>query len=99
GEATTREVLEEESRIIQFAREGKGTMRPLGGAGVGAAAGYRAPYLGLEDRNVSINTSAASTVKIPVPLESHAGASGGQQPLFNTATLSDEQQAVCKHIW
>jgi hypothetical protein len=29
GEATTREVLAEESRIIAFAREGRGTMRPL----------------------------------------------------------------------
>jgi len=29
-EATTREVLEQEGRIIDFAREGKGTMRPLG---------------------------------------------------------------------
>jgi len=31
GEATTREVLAEEGRIIDFAREGKGTMRPLAG--------------------------------------------------------------------
>src|ERR1019366_2573044 len=30
GEATTRDVLAEEGRIIQFAREGRGTMRPLG---------------------------------------------------------------------
>lgn len=31
GEATTRSVLEEEGRIIAFAAEGRGTMRPLGG--------------------------------------------------------------------
>ena len=30
GEATTRDVLAEEGRIIQFAREGRGKMRPLG---------------------------------------------------------------------
>jgi conjugative relaxase-like TrwC/TraI family protein len=30
GEATTREVLAEESRIIQFALSGRGSMRPLG---------------------------------------------------------------------
>jgi hypothetical protein len=30
GQATTKNVLAEESRIIEFAREGKGTMRPLG---------------------------------------------------------------------
>ena len=30
GQATTKQVLAEESRIIDFAREGKGTMRPLG---------------------------------------------------------------------
>ena len=29
GQVTTRAVLAEESRIIDFAREGKGTMRPL----------------------------------------------------------------------
>ena len=36
GEATTRDVLAEEGRIIQFAREGRGTMRPLGGGANGA---------------------------------------------------------------
>lgn len=35
GEATTKEVLAEEGRIIAFAREGKGTCRPMGGAGGG----------------------------------------------------------------
>ena len=41
GEATTREILAEESSIIDFAREGRGTMRPLGrdqGAGLSLAA-------------------------------------------------------------
>jgi conjugative relaxase-like TrwC/TraI family protein len=33
GEATTRQVLAEERRIIDFAREGRGTMRPLGHVG------------------------------------------------------------------
>ena len=56
-QATTRSVLAEESRIIDFAREGKGTMRPLSS---GAEGGYRAHSLGLEDRNASINTSSAS---------------------------------------
>ena len=30
GQATTRMVLDQEERIIDFAREGRGTMRPLG---------------------------------------------------------------------
>src|ERR1019366_532572 len=34
--ATTRDVLAEEGRIIQFAREGRGTMRPLGRGADGA---------------------------------------------------------------
>jgi conjugative relaxase-like TrwC/TraI family protein len=52
-ECTTKEVLAEEGRIIAFAREGKGTMRPLGRAS---------------------------------PLQEQV------------ATLSPEQQALCKHM-
>lgn len=54
-EATTQEVLEQEGRIIRFAREGRGTMRPLG-----------------------LNLTPSKT---------------------DLATLSPEQQALCKHIW
>jgi conjugative relaxase-like TrwC/TraI family protein len=36
GEATTRDVLAEERRTIQFAREGRGTMRPFGRGADGA---------------------------------------------------------------
>lgn len=39
GEATTKEVLAEESRIIAFARDGRGTCRPLGNPGRPPAAG------------------------------------------------------------
>lgn len=51
GEATTRDVLAEESRIIAFAREGRGTMRPLragvdsGRAGVSTSDSGRVPSL------------------------------------------------------
>lgn len=57
-QATTREVLEEEGRIIQFARSGRGSMRPLARDSVGRAA--------------FVNCSA---------------------------TLSPEQQAICRHVW
>ena len=44
GEATTKDVLAEEGRIIAFARDGKGTVRPLGGPGaVGSNPAARSP--------------------------------------------------------
>lgn len=45
GEATTKAVLAEEGRIIDFAREGKGTCRPLGGGiqHTGSPSAHRTP--------------------------------------------------------
>lgn len=65
GEATTREVLAEEGRIIAFAREGRGTCGPMGG--------------GLSNEISPCSPSQSS------------------QPY--DATLSEDQQAVCRHIW
>lgn len=60
GEATTKEVLAEEGRIIAFARDGRGTMRPMG---------------------------------------NHQGFAVDGNGQKQGATLSAEQQAVCRHIW
>src|ERR1019366_8301212 len=49
GEATTRDVLAEEGRIIQFAREGRGTMRPLGS---GADGGHQLDTLSPEQQAI-----------------------------------------------
>jgi conjugative relaxase-like TrwC/TraI family protein len=56
GQVTTKAVLAEESRIIDFAREGKGTMRPLGLEG--------GRYPGLERRHELLQSHRTQSVDV-----------------------------------
>jgi conjugative relaxase-like TrwC/TraI family protein len=85
GEVTTRDVLEEESRIIAFAREGRGTMRPLGMRG---GFGYRDLVTSL---GVPLRIDGADAYPTATACTSASNP--------DTATLSREQQAVCRHVW
>ncbi|WP_029630431.1 MobF family relaxase [Zavarzinella formosa] len=89
GQVTTKEVLAEESRIIAFAREGKGTMRPL-------QSGPRETRGDAVAADHDPATSIALGQQKGRPDES-------KRPLRtelsgHTATLSPEQQAVVSHI-
>ena len=79
GEATTKAVLAEEARVIAFARDGKGTCRPMG-----VAAGI--------SRETGIEPATRSTLDIPLPTTLPLSYSRPQHP--DTATLSPEQQAA-----
>lgn len=83
-QVTTRAVLAEESRIIDFAREGKGTMRPLG-RGV--------PVAVRTDTDIAMPTALAQQKSRPDEskrLLRSDMTTDGSYP----ATLSPEQQAV-----
>ncbi len=92
AEATTRQVLAEESRVIAFARDGRGTCRPMGarpGSQVEAGA------------SLELGREAVQ------PLIRYAGSDGqslGKSPPAGAkiqpdlATLSPEQQAICRHV-
>lgn len=99
-QATTREVLEEERRVIAFARDGRGTCRPMGNE---------------KDRPNEPRRSSDRITQSPGqrPLSDLATLSLEQQaiskrnadpvyladPLVNAASLSPEQQAICRHVW
>ncbi|MCE9565791.1 MAG: relaxase domain-containing protein [Planctomycetes bacterium] len=94
GEATTKDVLGEESRIIAFARDGRGTMRPLGKQ--------------IERRGSEVATLSALGQQKGRPDESKRPAAGqgiaphDASPLHlqrpDTATLSPERQAKAKPV-
>lgn len=91
GEATTRDVLAEEGRIIAFAREGKGTMRPLAAySDSGYGAGERA------NRSTAQVPAKADTATLSP--EQQAVSSYSKNPL-QPPKLSPEQLAVCQHVW
>lgn len=81
GEATTQQVLEQEGRIIAFARGGRGTMRPLGLSANNAI--FEKPT----ESHVTGLTSAQGLT------------ANGRSEQTEIATLSPEQQAVCRHVW
>jgi conjugative relaxase-like TrwC/TraI family protein len=94
GQATTKEVLAEENRIIDFAREGKGTMRPMGDP---------------ESRR-GLNPSGASnhhdTATLFASGQQKGRPDGSKRPVHEVgapvpsvgSTLSPEQQAMVSHV-
>lgn len=88
GEATTREVLDEESRMIAFARDGRGTCRPLNTRPENQV---EAGVL-LEAKRDERPMTPRGDVTVP-------RRALGSGVVENTATLSPEQQAVCDHVW
>ncbi len=94
--ASTKGVLEEESRMIAFAREGRGTMRPL--------AGLASPQRGFtpEDQIERSNPAVLSKEHpaTPSPERQQENATGSKlksiEPVLH---LSPEQQAACWHVW
>lgn len=102
-QATHKFVLEEESRIIDFAREGKGTMRPLAnqipspqqsGNRTHANGGYdhiATPTALAQEKSRTDGSmrphSAEARPDVSGPVSRHP------------ARLSPEQQAVCRHVW
>jgi conjugative relaxase-like TrwC/TraI family protein len=96
GEATTRGVLAEEAKIIAFAREGRGTCRPLG-------VGERLPAGLLPPELPSGTAPQTETATLPAlgqqkgrPDESRRPSDPAFHPVAtpDTATLSPEQQTV-----
>lgn len=91
GKATTRDVLEEERRIIAFARDGRGACRPMGAAGAAEAA----------------PNTPQTPGKGAVPLIRYAGSADrslgafppdGAKTRSDSATLSAEQQVMVNHV-
>lgn len=78
GEATTREVLAQEGRIIDFAREGKGTCRPMGD---GLPVGHHRGQVSGDNRTPTYSDYMLVAGK----------PAAAAKP--DTATLSPEQQA------
>jgi conjugative relaxase-like TrwC/TraI family protein len=85
GEATTRQVLAEEERVIAFARDGRGTCR-----GMGMRAGLEPTS---HHDNDGIEPSLLGTT--PGRVTTRAAANS----LADLATLSPDQQAICRHVW
>lgn len=83
GESTTRQVLAEEERVIGFARDGRGTCRPMGMAGAAGATPSNPQTLG----------------KGAVPLIRYAGSGGaslearpdGERPMGSGADVSAQR--------
>lgn len=97
GEATTRDVLGEESRIIAFAREGRGTMRPLGPLSPlnGDTVPHRALGSGVEHENATSPTPGQQKGR---PDESRRPSDSAAALSPDPATLSPEQQAMVSHV-
>lgn len=114
GEATTKAVLAEEGRIIAFAREGRGTCKPLGNDegrtnGVMQPSGSALPRPDLVSTALELSQqqkgrpdeskrplARASTDALgPISTDRPYLVTSKQDP----ATLSPEQQAICRHVW
>jgi conjugative relaxase-like TrwC/TraI family protein len=84
GQITTREVLNQEGRIIDFAREGKGTMRPLG------------VVPGRLDKNATLSTEQQATLQsrtsnFTIPGSKVDNLSAEQQTLIQHVLTSTDQ--------
>ena len=138
GEATTKEVLAEEARVIAFAREGRGACRKMGAearlsgspnntrivAGMqldvgsrpdvsGQRKGERVERSGQASPTYPGQAAAATrdTATTTVSRQQKGRPDESKRPLVtvastpalqsktDTATLSPEQQALCRHIW
>jgi AAA domain/TrwC relaxase len=91
GEATTKEVLAEEGRVIAFAREGRGTMRPMGPR-AGLVHELRRPIFPR-----AFDTTAANLDPARPSRERQAGDRVGD--VNEMAGLSPEQSAIARHVW
>lgn len=99
GQVTTRAVLAEEGRIIDFAREGKGTMRPLGKTA--SLPDHTATSTSLAQQKSRPNESKRlfelKDGVVGSELHKQLPRSGSDESVgvqAKTATLSSEQQAV-----
>jgi conjugative relaxase-like TrwC/TraI family protein len=91
GEATTKDVLAEEGRMIAFARDGRGTMRPMG-SGPRRAGGP----LGVPDGKQAGTRLGES----PDNTRSMAGMQPDSATLpAERQSLSHEQLAIARHVW
>ncbi|QEH36548.1 Multifunctional conjugation protein TraI [Aquisphaera giovannonii] len=91
GEATTREVLAEEERVVAFAREGRGTCRPMG---MSAAPPRTQPTGQFQ------SIAGQRATSLPQSNPSHlATASSSAQPKPAISDLSPEQAAIARHVW
>ncbi len=103
GQATTKAVLAEESRIIDFAREGKGTMRPMGSPVENRTNTATLPTLSQqkgrpdESKRPLDHMNGESGLKLHKQLH-RSGSDESVGVQANTATLSPEQQAMVSHV-
>ncbi len=94
GEATTREVLAEEDRVVAFAREGRGTCRPMG------CARSEPQKSSLPDPNQGEIRARGAHGSAPAQHRLSASLSGeSRNSCAPTATLSPEQAAIARHVW
>ena len=94
GEATTKEVLAEEARVIAFAREGRGTCGPTGCAR--SEPQFSSPPMGKvgEIRALDVHGSAPPMSRLSASLSSGIQANGAPP-----SDLSPEQAAIARHVW
>jgi conjugative relaxase-like TrwC/TraI family protein len=86
GEATTRDVLAEEGRIIAFAREGRGTCRPMG--------------VVRENRTTERARSEPQNSLVSGAKEGENRALGARRgQAVELKDLSQEQAAIARHVW
>lgn len=92
GEATTRQVLAEEGRVIGFARDGRGTCRPMGRAG-------------LEPQKTSLPFEKPGEIRAPGAQGSAPGSNqlsasvSDENRLSSAPALSPDQAAIARHVW
>lgn len=101
--ATTRGVLAEERRMIEFARKGRGTCRPLGPAGFSPArdwlnAGQRAAVCHVLESNdrVILVRGAAGTGKTTMMKETVEAIEAGGTRVFTFAPSADASRGVLR---
>ncbi|WP_435008027.1 MobF family relaxase [Tundrisphaera lichenicola] len=97
GEATTRDVLAEEDRVVAFAREGRGTCRPMGCArSEPQISSLRHEKQG-EIRAPRAHGSAPAQQRLSASVSDEARAKNGE--VRATDSLSPEQAAIARHVW
>jgi conjugative relaxase-like TrwC/TraI family protein len=112
GEATTRQVLAEEGRVIGFARDGRGTCRPMGarpGSQVEAGAPLKSGRVAGDGQSVRESAGGArhaegtghiasnfATTSALAQPKSAADQFGDSNEMVD---LSPEQAAIARHVW
>ena len=87
GDATTKEVLAQEGRIIDFAQEGKGTMRPLGS------------YPVKTPQSAILSAEQQAILKSTDQPHDKTDERAGRANKHSAIGLSTEQQAAIRHVW